>query len=219
MKLAGRLLDLLYPPKCPFCGGLLEPGEEGCCLPCRAALPRAEGVKTVDGCDACLSPLRYGGGVRDGIHRLKFGGGHIHAKLFGELMAQRLWENGNQTADVVVWTPLSRRSLRRRGYDQSELLARRVGELTGLPVEAALEKIRDTGVQSQAGEDAARRINVHGAYRVRPGADVAGRRIILVDDVVTSGATLSECAAALRRAGAESVTALTLARARNSGSS
>ena len=96
----------------------------------------------------------------------------------------------------------------------TELLARRVGELTGTPVEGVLEKVRATAVQSQAGEDGARQANVRGAYAAVPGLDLTGKRVALVDDVATSGATLSECAAALRRAGAECVVGLTLARAR-----
>ena len=116
--------------------------------------------------------------------------------------------------DLITWAPLHPQRKRERGYDQAELLARRVGELSGLPVAGTLEKARATAVQSQAGEDGARRDNVRGAYRVLPGAELAGKRVVLVDDVATSGATLAECAAALRGAGAASVTGLTLARAR-----
>ena len=89
-----------------------------------------------------------------------------------------------------------------------------MGELSGLPVEPTVEKLRATAVQSQAGADEARRANVQGAYRALPGLDLTGMRVILVDDVATSGATLAQCAAALREAGAETVAGLTLARAR-----
>ena len=210
-KLTDWLLDLLYPPKCPFCGRLLERDEEGLCARCQTALPWTEGAdEPVEFCDLCLSPLRYRDGVREGVHRYKFRGGQCHSALFGTLMAQCLTDRGTG-GDAVVWVPLSKKSLRRRGYDQSERLARRVGELTGLPVIGALEKVRHTAVQSRQRGDSARRANVLGAYRVREGVDLTGLRVILVDDVVTSGATLSECAACLRMAGAKEVTALTLA--------
>lgn len=211
------LLDLLYPPRCPFCGRVLGRGEEGWCAACQQELPwtgPGDG-KDVPGCDGCLSPLWYRDGARSGVHRYKFHGGREHAGLFGELMAQCLrdrWEGG--PIGLVTWAPLHPDRLRERGYDQAELLARRVGALAGLPVEGCLEKVRATAVQSHTVGDGERRANVAGAYRALPGLDLAGRRVALVDDVATSGATLSECAAALRAAGAGSVVGLTLARAR-----
>lgn len=215
MKLLTALLGLLYPPKCPFCGQVLERGEAGMCALCQGDLPWTDGPGgPMAGCDACLSPLWYRDGVREGVHRYKFNGGAAHAALFGELMAQCLSDRWDGGVDLVTWAPLHPKRKKQRGYDQAELLARRVGELTGTPVEGVLEKVRATAVQSQAGEDGARQANVRGAYAAVPGLDLTGKRVALVDDVATSGATLSECAAALHRAGAECVVGLTLARAR-----
>lgn len=210
------LLELLYPPKCPFCGRVLDSGEQGLCAACQCDLPwTAEGEgQTPEFCDGCLSPLWYRERVPDGVRRYKFGGGRNHARLFGTLMAQCLSDRWQEPVDVLTFVPLSAQRLRERGYDQARLLAERVGELAGLPVEPLLEKARHTGAQSHLEESSARRANVQGAYRVLDGAAVKGRRIILVDDVVTTGATLSECAVCLKAAGAASVTALTLARAR-----
>ena len=215
MKLFQTLLALLYPPKCPFCGRILERGEEGMCALCEGALPWTDGPGgPVEGCDACLSPLWYRDGVREAVHRYKFNGGATHAALFGELMAQCLADRWDGTVDLITWAPLHPKRKKRRGYDQAELLARRVGGLAGLPVEPCLEKIRATAIQSHTVGDAARSANVRGAYRALPGLELSGRRVALVDDVATSGATLSECAAALRKAGAASVVGLTFARAR-----
>lgn len=210
------LLDLLYPPKCPFCGRVLERGEVGWCASCQNELPWTEpdDAKTVEACDLCLSPLWYRDGVRDGMRRYKFGGGRVHARLFGALMNQCFQDRWTETMDLITWVPLHPKRKRERTYDQAELLARRVGELAGLPAEQTLEKIRATAVQSQTGEDEARKANVQGAYRTLPGLNLTGKRIILIDDVATSGATLSECASALRQAGASSVLGLTFARAR-----
>lgn len=210
------LLDLIYPPKCPFCGRVLERGEEGWCASCQDGLPwtEPEDGKTVDGCEACLSPLWYRNNAREAMHRYKFSGGRIHARLFGRLMAQCLQDRWAEPIDLITWAPLHPKRRRERGYDQAELLARRVGELTGLPVERTLEKAHATETQSQIGEDEARKANVQGAYRALPGLDLTGRRVVLIDDVATSGATLAECAAALRQAGAGSVVGLTFARAR-----
>ena len=216
MRLLHFLLDLLYPSKCPFCGRVLERGEEGWCASCQEELPWTEPgeTKTVEFCDACLSPLWYKDGVREGMHRYKFGGGRNHAKLFGQLMAQCFRDRWEEPVDLITWAPLHPKRKRKRGYDQAELLALRVGKLTGLPVENTMEKVRATAVQSQTGEDEARKANVQGAYHALPGLDLTGKRVILIDDVATSGATLSECAAALRQAGAGLVVGLTFARAR-----
>ncbi len=211
----GRLLDLIYPPKCPFCGRMLERYEDGMCLTCQPVLPWTEGQNDpVEFCAVSLSPLWYRDSVREAVHRYKFLRGRTHGNLFGTLMAQCLHDRWSEPVDMVVWVPLSPKKRRKRGYDQVELLARQVGAELGIPVVNALEKIRETATQSSVGKDAARRANVLGAYGVKSGMELSGKRIVLVDDVVTSGATLSECAACLLMAGAESVTALTFARAR-----
>ena len=206
------LLDLLYPPKCPFCGRVLERGEEGWCASCQEELPWAEpgDMRAVDFCDACLSPLWYRDGVRDAMHRYKFGGGRGHAQLFGLLMAQCLQDRWTRPIDLITWAPLHPKRRRKRGYDQAELLARRAGELSGIAAAPTLEKIRATGVQSRLHAKEDRRANVEGAYRALPGLDLAGKRVVLVDDVVTTGATMAQCAACLRGAGAVAVTGLAL---------
>lgn len=213
MRLVRTLLDLLYPPKCPFCGRILERGEDGVCAVCLEGLPWAEGEPAVEGCETCLSPLWYQDGVREGVHRYKFGGGRVHARLFGDLMAQCLRDRWDGPVDLVTWAPLHPKRRAGRGYDQAELLARRVGEAAGLPVASTLEKRRNTGAQSQLRDAAERAANAAGAYRALPGLDLAGSRVVLVDDVVTTGATLAQCAACLRDAGAASVVGLTFAQA------
>lgn len=215
MSLFQRILDLLYPPKCPFCGRILERGEVGLCVCCQRSLPWTEGHNPpVDFCDVSLSPLWYRDGVRRAVHRYKFSYGHVHSRLMGELMAQCLRDRWTEPVDLILWVPLSKKHRRKRGYDQAELLARRVSELTGIPAAEGLEKVRDTATQSRIDRDSSRRANVLGAYRVKDGVELTGKRVVLVDDVVTSGATLSECASCLRMAGVESVAALTFARAR-----
>ena len=217
MNILRAVYELIYPPKCPFCGRVLEKWEtDGLCSLCGETLPHTspEEARAVEGCDACLSPLWYRDGVVEAVHRYKFRGARGHAAALGGLMAECLSERWQELVDFITWTPLSAKRRKERGYDQAELLARRVGELTGIPVLPALEKTRQTGVQSHIEDEAERRANVAGVYRVLPDVDVKGKRLVLVDDIVTSGATLAECAACLRDAGAGSVTALTLARAR-----
>ena len=214
MRPLRALLDLLYPPICPFCGRILERGEDRMCVLCQRELPWTDGPGPApEGCDLCLSPLHYRDGVRSAVHRYKFRGGAGRAELFGELMARCLSGSWDGPADLITWAPLHPRRKKRRGYDQAELLARRAAQLCAVPAVATLEKVRHTGAQSQQSTGADRRANAEGAYRALPGLDLTGKRVVLVDDVVTTGSTLAQCAACLRGAGAASVVGLTFARA------
>lgn len=216
MNLVKLVLDLIYPPRCPFCGHVLEVWEEeGLCHQCQKTLPwQLEVGKQVDFCERCFSPLWYRGSVRRGMQQFKFRGGQIHARLFGTLMAQCLHDQWGEEVDCITWVPVTRRRLGERGFDQCELLAREVGKNLGVEVVSALEKVRDTKQQARITSSSARQANVTGAYAAREGIDLTGKQVVLVDDVVTSGATMAECAACLRIAGAENVIGLTLVRAR-----
>ena len=119
------------------------------------------------------------------------------------------------SCDSITWVPLSARRLRQRGYDQARLLAGEIAAEAGLPCEALLEKVRNTPAQSGMGGREARRKNAAGAYRVREDAVIKGKRVVLVDDIVTTGETLRECARMLKAAGAKSVTAVTAARTKD----
>lgn len=215
MSVRDWLLDLVFPPKCPFCQAVLEEPRAPLCPDCQPKLPWLEGrggERRVDFADGCISPLAYRDTVPEAVHRYKFGRVRAYGAPFGLLLAQCARDRALE-ADAIVWAPLSAKRLRQRGFDQAELLARNLGRELGLPVLSALEKCRHTGAQSDLTGESARRANALGAYCVRRDVDVAGKRLILVDDVVTSGATLSECARVLKQAGAENVLCLTLARA------
>ena len=161
------------------------------------------------------APLYYQDSVRESLHRYKFDGVYSYAAAYGRLMSETVRERMAGSWDVLSWVPLSARRLRRRGYDQAKLLAQALGGELGTPVTPLLEKIRDVPPQSGAGGPAARRANISGCYRAAAPARTAGQRILLVDDIFTTGATLSECARILLLAGARDVSAVTLARGRD----
>ncbi len=161
--------------------------------------------------DTCVGPLWYEGDVRESHHRYKFSNKRCYAEPYSLLMWQCAQDRLEGTFDVVCWVPLSRKRLNRRGYDQARLLAVRVAKQLGLHAQPLLDKVRDTPAQSGQTDAAARRANVLGVYRLKRDKQVAGKRILLVDDVVTTGATMSECARILRTAGAVSVSGLVLA--------
>ena len=219
MRVGEALLDLLFPPKCPFCQRLLHDPRAPLCPNCQASLPwltgRA-GERRVDFTQGCWSPLAYQAQVREAVQRYKFAPAPAYGRPFGLLMAQCARDQGVE-AELVTWAPLSKKRRRKRGFDQGELLARTVGECLALPVLPLLEKSRHTVPQSSLPDGAARRANALGAYSLLPGGRIEGRRVLLVDDVVTSGATLSECARLLCQGGAKQVLCLTLAQAGEGG--
>ena len=211
MRVGEALLDLLFPPKCPFCQRLLHDPRAPLCPNCQASLPwltgRA-GERRVDFTQGCWSPLAYQAQVREAVQRYKFAPAPAYGRPFGLLMAQCARDQGVE-AELVTWAPLSKKRRRKRGFDQGECLA--------LPVLPLLEKSRHTVPQSSLPDGAARRANALGAYSLLPGRRIEGGRVLLVDDVVTSGATLSECARLLCQGGAKQVLCLTLAQAGEGG--
>jgi ComF family protein len=156
----------------------------------------------------------FSGPTRAALHRLKYAGERRLAGPLAAAMAAR-WRVASVGGDVLVPVPVHFRRARQRGYDQAVLLASAVAERLTLPCVVALERRRDTAPQFEL-DRRARRTNVCDAFSARDGARsaVAGHWPILVDDVVTTGSTLGECANALYRAGAIAVSALTVARER-----
>ncbi len=207
------VLELLFPTRCCLCGRLTGKGVY-VCKACREKypdVPLQQQSQRLKGLENCVSPFWYGGDVRRALLRYKFEDRRGYAAPFGEFLAKCLDENGI-SCDSITWAPLSRRRLRSRGYDQARLLAEAVAGRRGIPCEQLLEKTRDTRAQSGLKGREARRKNASGVYRALDPAQVAGKRILLVDDIVTTGETLMECARVLNAAGAKSVTAVTVAR-------
>ncbi len=215
-----KVLDLLLPPTCPGCG------REGVaiCERCRAHMARRldepagvpiglrssqpAGIVQLEWCAS------FNGPARASVHALKYDGELRLVAPVTELMAAR-WRRAGIGGDVLVPVPVHAQRRRQRGFDQAELLARGVGGRLGLPVVCALQRAARTTAQHQLGRRA-RLSNVAQAFGVAPrfADEVRGRWLVLVDDVVTSGATLAGCARALYDAGASAVSALTLARER-----
>lgn len=211
-----KLLDLFFPPRCPFCRGILKDSERLICAKCLRELPRAQGAERIQKfrhLDLCFSPFYYEDHVRRSLLRYKFGGMSVYAPKYAELMAECL-RVFDRTYDVITWVPLGRKRLKKRGYDQARLLAEALSARLGSPCEQLLIKIADNPPQSGTGSPEKRRKNVSGVYRAIDSARIRDRRVLLVDDIVTTGATLSECAGVLKAAGAKNVCAVTVARSR-----
>ena len=175
--------------------------EAGRCALCRRGLR---------GFDAAYSFGFYEEELRELIHVFKYGRVQTLAKPLGRFLASALPRE--QTFDVIVPMPLYWRKRWRRGFNQAALLARELARRTHIPVSNALRRVKDTAAQAGL-TNAKRRRNVSGAFRARNKTALSGQRVLLIDDVLTTGATAASCARALRAAGARQVTLLTLARA------
>ena len=214
MGFISSILDLLFPPKCVFCGRILNKNDDGLCDKCIEALPFAEngGRQVGDVLDFCVSPLFYRGHVRKSILRFKFHGMSSYADVYGRLLAECIREHPDIKYDIISWVPLSSKRKRSRGYDQAMLLALATAlELNDVAVET-LSKPRDVQAQSELGGKEERSANISDAYKVTDPELIAGKCVLLIDDVVTTGSTLSECARELLSAGAARVVCAALAR-------
>ena len=207
------LINLFFPPKCPFCGKVLD--AVGICPKCERSLPWVpeEEVVMTDKDLTCAAPLWYEGAVREALLAYKFHGSESRCEGFGDILAQAAAEHFSGAFDLVTYVPVSKKRRRERGYDQSYLLAREACRCWNTAPETLLRKTRDNAAQSSLSSREERQKNVVGAYAAANKDKIKGRRILLIDDILTTGATLRETAKVLREAGAEAVICATLAAA------
>ena len=215
MRLYHWLVSILFPPKCILCGGLLDRDETDLCRRCRVETPQYPGRnRKLQFLDSFAAVWYYEGNVRSSLLRYKFYHARSYAGPYGRLLAMVLLEEYPEGFDVLTWVPVSPLRKLRRGYDQVELLAKAVGKELGMTPVPTLKKIRNNRPQSRLKGAEARRANVLGAYRLLEGAEVKGKRVALLDDILTTGATAGECARVLLSAGAKEVHCAAMAAAR-----
>ena len=207
-----RLINLLYPAKCVLCGEFLDKDETDFCHHCRETAPEFEKSKNKFSFLAGWTAVwYYKDTVRESLLRYKFAGRRCYAPAYARILAMKLQKAELTDFDIVTWVPVAPRRRRERGYDQVAILAAALGKELGVRPKRTLRKIRNTPPQSGILETAHRRANVLGAYRcVRP-KQLQGKRILMLDDVITTGSTASECARTLLTAGAKEVYCAALA--------
>ena len=209
------MFRLLFPPKCTLCGAFLQKDQTDFCHDCHKNAPHIIRVKRkIPFIAKWTAVWYYKDNVRPSIHRFKFSNARRYARPYARQMAIRLQETDfSDRFDILTWVPISRRRHFQRGYDQCRLLADALGKTLGHPPLRTLKKIRHTPPQSTLRDSAQRRANILGAYAITDPVLVAGKRILLLDDVITTGATASECAKVLLTAGAKEVYFLSVAAA------
>lgn len=209
------LIELLFPRKCMLCRCLLSREETDLCRDCRSTTPEWHSPgKSYPSIDDVVSVWYYDASVRDSLLRYKFSGCRHYAKPYARLLSMAILR-GLPEGEVITWVPVSPLRRLKRGYDQSELLARAVGAELGLPVVRLLKKTRNNRAQSGIEDPALRRTNVRGVYQTLSSGEIRGKRIILLDDILTTGATAGECARILRKAGAKQVSLAVMASGRH----
>jgi competence protein ComFC len=209
------LMDLLFPPRCIFCREVIPSGAQ-ICKKCGEEISHINAVKYMNVPEAgkailCIVPYPYSGQVRQSIIRFKFQGQKQFASFYGEKIGELIQKSKlNLQFDVITSVPISAQRRKLRGYNQSELIARTVAGQIDLPYRDYLIKTTDNKEQHKLSEKE-RLKNVRGVYRSLHQEEFFGKRILLVDDIVTTGATLSECALVLLRGGAKEVSCAAVA--------
>ncbi len=209
IKLFENILDIIYPKSCGLCGGLLEFGSENVlCRDCNQRLEKAD-FPFRSGCDG-ISLFPYSGEIRKRIIEFKYDGRTGLCSLFGFLMAEAFKKSG-MTADFdeVLPVPASKKGFRARGYNQAELMAKEAGKYLNIPVGSELVRIKETRPQNKLDRDK-RAENIKGAFGIS--GSVGNKKILLIDDIYTTGSTINECKKTLMSAGAESIFYITAAK-------
>lgn len=206
MKITETLLQILYPPKCLLCRKILAKDELDLCHKCRVDGPECANFrKKLPFIDSWAAVWYYEGNARRSLLRYKFRGARHYVQGYGRLLGMKLLEEHPEGFDLLTWVPIS--SIRKffRGYDQVELIALAVGQELGREPVPLLRKTRHNRPQSRIVGEAKRRANVLGAYRVENIDILENKRILMLDDIITTGATAGECARVLLTAGAKEI--------------
>ncbi len=220
-SLASRVLDLAFPGRCAGCGREGDPLCPGCLPALDARLDLRAGVPIGLPGDVPANLLQvewcapFAGTVRKALHELKYAGEQRLAEPLGAAVARR-WSRAGAGGNLLVPVPVHAERRRKRGYDQAVLIAAAAARALGIPSAPILHRTRNTTAQFDL-DRSERAGNVRGAFALVPGGDpqrLRDRWIVLVDDVMTTGATLSACASPLLDAGAIGVSAITVARER-----
>ena len=203
-KVYDYIADIFMPNRCPCCGRFIK-WDELVCGSCENELKPCEGSssKALESCSAVVCVFRYEGLAKQGIYSLKDGCGANFARYGAAKLAELLRGCG---AELMTCVPMAKRKKAERGYDQAELTARYLAEKLGLPCDFSLLKRRSTSLEQHDLSAAERAEFAKTLYSAVPKhRDISGRKLLLIDDVCTTGATLSSCAGCLLEMGAEEV--------------
>ncbi|MBR2491534.1 MAG: ComF family protein [Ruminiclostridium sp.] len=215
MAIWDSVLDILFPPRCKFCGALLDKSSLDPCRKCEKAdfwLTPTQAVAPGTEVSRCVCAVWYQDPLRTEISRFKFQNHPDHAKAYGPVLAKQIRFFLPGAYDLITWVPVSQATLEKRGYDQAQLLAEETAKALGTQAVPLLVKIKNNPAQSSLMDGRKRESNVAGVYKVPDPKLVKDRRVLIIDDIRTTGATLEEAARTLRKAGASQIVAAAFCR-------
>lgn len=208
-KISSRLFALIYPIKCPYCHRLMNP-KDCACEKCAEKLPQTAYDRFAVGGIPCVAALPYTGEYAEAVKYFKFGKRAEYSLPFAMLLVQRInafYED--MDFDFVAAVPMYKRIKRKKHFDHAERLAKMCAELMNIPYKPVLEKHKQ-GVPQHTLKRSEREKNVKGMFRVKDKEAVQGSHVLLIDDIITTGNTLGECAKVLKKGGCRRVSCAAL---------
>ena len=207
-------INLIFPPRCVLCGKIVSYGGQICdkcsteavkaCTNKRIYIPKLGKII------GCYAPFQYKNSIRKAIINFKFYGKKELVEFFANIIAKQFLEIHSYNFDIITCVPLSKQRKKLRGYNQSELLAKAVSKRLNVPYKECLEKIKDNNEQHRLNEKD-RQKNVKNVYIVKNKQNIYKKSILIIDDIVTTGATLGECASVMFQNDVKQVTCAAIA--------
>ncbi|MCH5299181.1 MAG: ComF family protein [Ruminococcus sp.] len=209
-KLFSTLVRIFYPQRCPYCNCVIEHNMIQCEV-CAKQMPARYFQNFAKGGYPCYSPFFYQGIFATAVKRFKFHNFSQYASQLAVPLAASIMDMKNDVAfDLVTYVPMHPSRERKRGYNQSKLLAREVSKLIGIECADLLEKVKNNPEQHKCTSSKERKENVKGVFSVVDKQAVKGKNILVIDDILTSGYTLGECCRVLSKAGGRVIQCATL---------
>lgn len=203
LKIYNEVLGVIYPPeeKCIICR---EEGFIGLCPHCKSSINRATVEKDN------LSYGFYGGVIKTLILKFKYESNFTAGYLLSNFLIEMI-EEEKINADVICYVPMTKKAEKKRGFNQCKLMARNIGYHTNIPVSNCIKKIKNTKEQKTLTKEE-RIINLKGVFKINNVKDIKNKNVILIDDIMTTGATISECKYILKKSGVKQIIVLTIAK-------
>lgn len=208
-KIINKILNIIYPQKCIFCQEVIPIIEDDfICKDCHMDIDYITFDKV-----PFISIFQYNEKTRFSIHRLKYYNRPDYAKYFAKMMYLKFCKFESNDFDLISYVPMHSKKKKKRGYDQAELLAMEFSKLTNIKIaKDNLIRSRNTLPQSKVSFEE-RKTNIKDAFYVKEPFEFKDKNVILIDDIYTSGSTISQCAQEIKKAGANSICFLVLAKA------